>query len=103
MKIALSEGLHPVEFSVQLKPSRLAGWAKDFELSWQGPSFERRDMVESDYLHNPARITELSKSIKPLQKRNKPPTVEYSGQPLFLDDAEAARLYKVRDLGSKSK
>lgn len=103
VKVPLTKGLHPIEFCVQLKPSRVPGWSKEFELSWSGPGLKRRDMNESDYLYDPAKLATLEKQVKPLQKRNKRPAVEYAGQPLFVSHEEAARLYKVRDLGSKSK
>jgi len=103
VKVPLIKGLHPIEFCVQLKPSRVQGWSKEFELSWSGPGLKRRDMNESDYLYNPAKLASLQKQVQPLQQRNKRPAVDYSGQPLFVTPEEAARLYKERDLGGPSK
>ncbi len=99
VQMPLTKGLHPIEFCVQLKPSTVQGWSKEFELSWEGPGFERRDMTEGDYRHDPAMLAELKPRIEPLQDTGKRPLAEYAGQPLFVTPEEAAKLYKERDLG----
>ena len=62
------------------------------EFEWEGPGLERRALRASGPLHAPALADQLAAKMQPLQKRSRPPAIEYAGRPLWSTREEALKL-----------